>query len=115
MRGKDTFNTHSTKDGLSKTFQFRITVDSDFYITYFCDELKKIVPDISNGDPLKKHFQAFIPIQSLECKHFATNSDNFWVLHEIATGLKLRGKILLKPLSIDFLISPWLNVGEELD
>lgn len=115
MQDIDKFNTHFTEDDLSRAFPFRISIDSDLHITHFGNGLKKIMPTLCSGDLLTQHFQALTPIQSLEWKQFADNAEDIWILKEVNSGLKLRGKMLCKTQTIDFLISPWLNDDKELD
>lgn len=114
MQEIDQLNAHLTEDDLNRTFPFRIRIDSNFKIIFFGRGLKKIVPTICVGDILSHHFQILTPIESLEWQQIARNADDLWILQTLASGIKLRGQILCKPQTIDFLISPWLNDVKEL-
>lgn len=114
MQNPDNLNVHFTEEDLSRVFPFRIRIDSDFKITFFGNGLKKVVPSISSGELFSKHFKILTPMQYLEWKQIASHADDLWILQEVVSGLKLRGQILCKSQTVDFLISLWLNDAKEL-
>jgi len=114
MQDKAHLDAHWTEEDLSRVFPFRIRIDSALQITQHGDALKKIVPAMRIGDPLSQYFQMLTPVQSLNWKQISNHADDLWILQEIASGLKLRGQVLCKAQTIDFLISPWLSDAKEL-
>jgi two-component system NtrC family sensor kinase len=114
MQDKAHLYAHWTEEDLNRVFPFRIRIDSALQITHHGNALKKIVPAMSVGDSLSRYFQILTPLQSLDWKQLSNYADDLWILQEIASGLKLRGQVLCKKQTIDFLISPWLRDAKEL-